>query len=147
MSLIKWNKRNAMFPNVNSIFDDFFADDDSLFRRWKNVSAFPSVNVKDEEDCFCLEVAAPGLKKDDFKVEIDKGVLTIKSETKKEEKEETDNFTRQEFSFSSFSRSFWLPENVKSDEVEATYENGILKLVIPKEEIAVKKEVKKITIK
>lgn len=147
MSLIKWKKRNAMFPNVNSIFDDFFADDDALFRKWKNVSAFPSVNVKNEENCFCLEVAAPGLKKDDFKVEIDKGVLTISSETEKEEKEETENFTRQEFSYSSFSRSFWLPEDVKSDEIDATYEDGILKLVIPKEETTSEKEVKKITIK
>ena len=147
MSLIKWKKRNAMFPNVNSIFDNFFADDDALFRKWKNGSAFPSVNVKNEEDCFCLEVAAPGLKKDDFKVEVDKGVLTISSETEKEEKEETEDFTRQEFSYSSFSRSFSLPEDVKDDDIDATYEDGILKLVIPKEKITTKKEVKKITIK
>lgn len=147
MSLIKWKKRNGMFPSINSIFDNFFADDESLFLNWKNESVLPSVNVKNEKDSFCLEVAAPGLKKDDFKVEVDKGVLTISSETKNEEKEETDNFTRQEFSYSSFSRSFWLPEDVKEDNIAATYEDGILKLVIPKVEVASKKDVKKIAIK
>ncbi len=136
-----------MFPSINSMFDDFFAEEDNLFRKWKNGSTFPSVNVKNEEDCFFLEVAAPGLKKDDFKVEVDKGVLTISSETEKEESEENENFTRQEFSFSSFSRSFWLPEGVKDDDIKATYEDGILKLVIPKEEVTSEKEAKKIMIK
>jgi len=75
-----------MFPSIDSIFDDFFADDDTLLGKWETGSVFPSVNVKNEEESFCLEVAAPGLKKDDFKVEVDKGVLTISSETEKEEK-------------------------------------------------------------
>lgn len=146
MSLIQWKKRNGMFPSINSIFDDFFADEPFL-NSWKNDSILPSVNVKNEEDCFCLEVAAPGLKKDDFNVEVDKGVLTISTETEKDEQEETDNYTRKEFSYSSFSRSFWLPEEVKEDEIEASYEDGILNVKVPKEATITKKEVKKIAIK
>ena len=146
MSLIKWKKKNGMFPAVNSILNNFF-DSDSDFFNWKNESTFPSVNVKDEEKSYTMEVAAPGLTKKDFIIEVDKGVLTISSETKKEDKEETENYTRKEFSYSSFSRSFWLPEDVKDDDIVATYEDGILKLVIPKEKIAAEKEVKKITIK
>ena len=147
MSLIKWNKRNNMFPTINSMFDNFFADDDTFFTRWRNGSNFPSVNVKDEEKCFCLEVAAPGLNKEDFKIEINKGVLTISSETEREEKEEKDNYTRREFSYSSFSRSFWLPEGVREEDIEASYNDGILKVSVPKKDVAPKVEAKRIMIK
>ncbi len=147
MSLIKWKKRNGMFPTINSIFDNFFEDDDFNLFRWRGGASFPSVNVKDEDDSYSLEVAAPGLTKKDFNIEVDKGVLTVSSETKKEDKEETENYTRQEFSYSSFSRSFWLPEEVKEDNIKATYKDGILSIDVPKVKVAKKKTAKKIAIK
>ena len=147
MSLIKWKKKNGMFPTINSIFDNFFEDDGANLFNWRSSSAFPSVNVKDEEKNYSLEVAAPGLTKKDFNIEVDKGVLTISSETKKEDKEETENYTRQEYSYSSFSRSFWLPEEVKENDITATYKDGILSVNVPKVKTAKKKTAKKIAIK
>ena len=147
MSLIKWKKRNGMFPSVSSVFDNFFDESANFFESWRNGSSLPSVNVKDGEKNYSLEVAAPGLSKKDFNIEVDKGVLTISSETKKEDKEETENYTRQEFSYSSFSRSFWLPEEVKEDDIQATYKDGILTVNVPKVTTAKKKTAKKIAIK
>ncbi len=147
MSLIKRKKRNGMFPVINSVFDNFFEDDNALLKKWRNGTAFPSVNVKDEDKSYCLEVAAPGLSKKDFEIEVDKGVLTISAKTKKEDKEETENYTRQEFSYSSFSRSFWLPEAIKESEIKASYKDGILTVNVPKAKIVKKKTAKKIAIK
>src|SRR5690606_30001297 len=86
----------------------------------------------EHEKNFEIELAAPGMKKEDFNITVENGVLTISSE-KEEKKEETEkNYTRKEFSYSSFTRSFTLPENVSEDEIKAHYENGILKLVVAK---------------
>ena len=147
MSLINWKKRNGMFPNVSSVLDNFFDESANLFESWRNGSSIPSVNVKDDEKNYSLEVAAPGLSKKDFNIEVDKGVLTISSETKKEDKEETDNYTRREYSYSSFSRSFWLPEEVKENDIKATYKDGILSVNVPKVKVVKKKTAKKIAIK
>ena len=147
MSLITWKRKNGMFPNLNSMVDDFFKNDEFFpVTTNGNGSSMPSVNVKETDESFELEVAAPGKKKDDFNVEINKGVLTISSETESEVKEEKDNYTRQEFSYSSFSRSFWLPEGVEEDDVNATYNDGILKVVIPKKEVTPVPSAKKIAI-
>jgi len=94
----------------------------------------PSVNISEEEDSFRIEVAAPGLEKKDFKIETEGGYLIISSEKEKESEEEKENFRRKEFSYSIFSRSFQLPENSISEKIEAKYENGILRLVLPKKE-------------
>ena len=133
MSLITWKRKNGMFPTLNSFMDNFF-DNDELFPTRKNGSSLPSVNVKETEESYELEVAAPGLKKDDFNIEVDKGVLTISSETSSDNTEEKDNYTRREFSFSSFSRSFWLPEGTIEDDINANYDDGILKVTVPKKE-------------
>ena len=95
---------------------------------------------------FKIELAAPGFDKKDFKVETDNGMLTISSEKEKEEKEDTENYRRREFSFSSFRRSFQLPENSIQDKIEAKYENGVLKLTLPKKEISISKPKKEIKI-
>lgn len=101
----------------------------------------PAVNILENETGFELELAAPGMKKDDFNIEVDKNVLTIsneqRSETSEEDKEK--NYSRREFYYSSFRRAFNLPETVNSDNIKATYNDGILKLEIPKKEEALPK--------
>lgn len=124
----------------NSFFDDFFTKDLMDFNRRpfaENSLTIPSVNVKEEENGFEIQVAAPGIKKQDFKINLDRNILTISSENKSETEEvgEYRKFTRREFNYSSFSRSFTLPEQVETDRIEATYEDGILKVSVPKKEI------------
>jgi HSP20 family protein len=92
-------------------------------------------NEKDYE----LELAVPGRKKEDFNIEIDKDVLTISSEIKYEDEAKEENYTRREFGFSSFKRAFTLPETIDSDKIEANYEDGLLKFVLPKKEEALPK--------
>lgn len=134
MSLIKWNT-NELFPKTTSFWDDFFIKD--YFNNSMDLgTSIPAVNSKESDSSYELEIAVPGFKKEDFKIEIDQGVLTISSE-KEEENEEKDGekITRREFSYSSFERSFHLPENVNEDLIDADYTNGILKLSLPKREI------------
>jgi HSP20 family protein len=142
MSLIKWNRNKGLIPSFSAMVEDFFKDDDGFFPTLKNDFTLPAVNVADLDDRWQLEAAVPGMEKSDFDIKVEKGVLKIsaKKESKFEEKEE--NYTRQEFNYASFSRSFWLPENVKEDLIEANYDEGILRITIPKKEISVKKEPK-----
>lgn len=107
----------------------------------------PAVNVKETEKEFLLEVAAPGMKKDDFKLEVKEGMLYISAETKMEKEEKEENFTRREFSYTTFSRSFWLPENVKSTDIKAAYKDGILNITLPKIKVEKKAPAKLIEIK
>jgi len=111
--------------------DDFFDDNDNWPKSMKNVS-MPAVNVKENKNAFKLDVAAPGFKKDDFKLEVQNGYLTISGETKEEKEDKDEKYTRQEYRFSSFSRSFTLPDNVKSADISAEYADGILKVTLPK---------------
>ncbi len=129
MSLIKWNPDNSMFPAFSSWMDDFFPDNG--FKTMKGVS-MPAVNVSETKSAFKLKVAAPGFKKEDFKLEVQNGMLMISGETKEEKEEKDEQYTRQEYSFSSFSRSFTLPENVKGDDIAAEYKDGVLKITLPK---------------
>jgi HSP20 family protein len=99
----------------------------------------PAANVKETETEYVLELAIPGRKKEDFNVEIDNDILTISSEVKSEENKEDDGYTRREFTFSSFKRVFSLPETISMDKINATYEDGILKFVLPKKEEALPK--------
>ncbi|MBS3913024.1 MAG: Hsp20/alpha crystallin family protein [Bacteroidetes bacterium] len=112
---------------------------------WNLQTAMPSVNISEKENAFFIELAAPGLEKSDFKIEVEDQVLTISAEKKEEHLENKKNYKRQEFSYNSFSRSFSLPENTNTDDVQATYEKGILLLTIPKvvvNAVGNKKEVK-----
>ncbi|MEM6686704.1 MAG: Hsp20/alpha crystallin family protein, partial [Bacteroidota bacterium] len=94
----------------------------------------PAVNIKETAEDFALEVAAPGKSKDDFQLSLDHDVLTISTEEKKDETQKEDNYTRREFSFSAFKRSFKLPQTVNKNEINATYTNGILQVTLPKRE-------------
>ena len=99
-------------------------------------SQLPAVNISENDKCYQVEVVAPGYKKEDFKVKIDDDILTISAETKTEHTEEGKNkeYSRREYSSSSFTRSFQLPNNVKDDTITATYQDGILKLEMSKTE-------------
>lgn len=132
MSLIKWNS-GELFPKTDTFWDDLMIKD--FFNNSMDLgTTIPAVNSKETDSSYELEVAIPGLKKEDIHVEFDRGILTISSE-KKEEKEEKDGekVTRKEFNYSSFQRSFHLPENILEDQIEADYTDGILKLSLPKQ--------------
>ena len=134
-----------------SLFDRFFENDmfDWSNRNYSNTNTtLPAVNIKEDEDGFEVEMSAPGLDKKDFKIELNNSVLSISSEKKAEnETKEGQQFTRREFSYQSFSRSFTLPETAEGEKIKAKYENGILSVSIPKKEEAKPKPVKQIEIK
>lgn len=150
MNLIKRNGNSMnQWP---LLFDDFFNRD---FSNWglSNYSdtntTVPGVNIKETKDNFDVEVAAPGMNKKDFKIQLDGNLLTICSEKtdRKEENNEDEKYSRKEFSYQSFERSFMLPKDVvDADKIEAKYENGLLHLVIPKKEEAKQKPPKQIQI-
>jgi HSP20 family protein len=137
MSIIK---RNEIFPGLN-LFDDFFSRDLWNWNLNNNSSTnttIPLVNVKETNENFEVEMAAQGMNKEDFKVQLDGNLLTITSEKNQEnETKDGERYSRREFSYQSFQRSFQLPkEVVDADKIEAKYESGVLKLVIPKNENA-----------
>jgi HSP20 family protein len=98
----------------------------------------PSVNIVENKDNYRVAVAAPGLKKEDFKIDIDGNVLTISSEKEEEKKESEEKYTRREYSYSAFSRSFTLPEDVNKEAIEARYADGVLNISLPRKEEAKK---------
>ena len=138
------------FPEgLPTIFDDFFRPWNQWFEnnnpgfRTMNV---PAVNITEKKDAYEVSLAAPGLKKEDFKIAIEGNMLTISSE-KEDSKEETeDKATRKEYNYSSFSRSFTLPEGIKQDGIEAKYENGILMISLPRKEDAKKLTARQVTV-
>lgn len=140
MSIIK---RNNPFPSMTmtSLFDDLFSRDLlnwGLNNHSVTNTTIPAVNIKETKESFDVELAAPGMRKEDFKVELDGNQLTISSERRVEEESSGEHrYTKQEFSYQSFQRTFQLPkEVVDADKIEARYEHGILHLVIPKKEEA-----------
>jgi|SRR5690554_4930997 len=139
-------KRNSLLPSSTSLFDDFFTRDLFDWSRTEGNGLVPRVNIKDEDDGFGVEIAAPGMKKDDFRVQLDNDMLTVSSEVSNNQQEEKDNYTRKEFSYHAFRRSFYLPNTVEADKINAKYEDGILSLWIPKKEEAKKKPSRTISI-
>jgi len=123
-----------------SVFDDMFNTDWLGSNAGANTigTSIPAVNVKETEDAFMVEVAAPGKKKDDFEVELNNNLLTISSEVEEERESEDkkEKFTRREFSYRAFKHSFSLPDSVDSAKIAANYEDGVLKITLPKREEA-----------
>ena len=131
-----------------SFFDEFFGKElnPGLFEDRANMSV-PAVNVLEDPDNFKIEVAAPGLDKKDFKIDLDNNVLTISSEKEyKHEDEKEGKFMRREFAYASFKRSFTLPESVDADKIKANYKEGLLYINIPKREEAKQKPPRQISI-
>ena len=148
MSMTKWNNG----PNMTNLFDDFFSRDlwnRGLTNNSSTNTTIPAVNIKETTEAFVVEMAAPGMKKEDFRVELDGNNLTITSEMQNEtDVKEGERYTRREFSYQSFERSFTLPKNVVDvDQINAKYENGVLHLLIPKREEAKQKPPRFIEIK
>lgn len=146
------NRRNNLFPVMNNVFDDFFTRD---LWNWGNNSnsstntTIPAVNIRETNEDFVVEMAAPGMTKNDFKVELDGNLLTISSEKEnQQEVREDEKYSRREFSYQSFQRSFQLQKDVvDAEKIEARYENGVLHLVIPKKEEAKQKPPRMIEIR
>ena len=145
MTLVKTKNNGNLTP---SIFSDFF-DTDRFFRTdWfekEFANRVPAVNIKENGKQFEIELAVPGFAKTDFKVNVENDVLTISAEKQEEKKEESERITRKEFYYNSFCRSFTLPLSANGEKVDAKYENGVLKLTLPKKEGAKtsdKKEIK-----
>ena len=148
MSLVKFRNGNS-FPGVPSLWDSFFGRD--LFD-YDNSSVtgttLPAVNIRETQDDYQVEVAAPGMKKSDFKIELDNNLLVISS-VKEEKDEQTDkngNYTRREFSYQSFRRTFTLPGTVEGEKIKAKYDDGVLRIMIPKKEEAKQKPARQIQI-
>ena len=116
---------------LRSIFDDLFRDDPNL-PDWDDRNDMPAVNISSDEKQYEIEVAAPGLKKKDFDLSVENGNLVISSEQKKEDKKKEKHFVRREFHYSSFRRSFALPDDADADGIKAHHDGGILKVEIPK---------------
>ncbi|TND06542.1 MAG: HSP20 family protein [Bacteroidetes bacterium] len=130
MTLIKTNNGNT--PAFRTLLSDFFDGEKFFNDDFFAGSRLPAVNVCENEKDFQVELAAPGLKKEDFKVYIKNDVLHISAEKKEEKEEKEKNYTRREFSYNSFSRSFSMPDNINPDEISARYHDGVLKLTILK---------------
>lgn len=136
MALLK--RSNGGLTPFRTVLSDLFETDGFFDDRFWNKSWIPAVNVSENDKNYEIEVAAPGMQKEDFKVKVEKGVLTISSEKKEEKEEKKKNYTRQEYNYSVFSRSFTLPDDVKEDDIKANYQDGILKLSVAKKAVVSK---------
>ncbi len=145
MTLVKVN--NPLSKSFDGLFNDIFNDLPATFGKTfrEDVFSFPPVNIVENANTYQLEVAAPGLEKADFVIKLDGNLLTISSEKKTAQTTETEKVIRKEFGSKSFKRSFTLDEKIEANAIEAKYENGILKLNLPKKEVA-KVTTKEITI-
>lgn len=150
MTQVTTRKRNGrLFPKF---MDDFFNNDRFLldfngnFPDLSFQNIFPEANIVENQKEYLIELAAPGLDKKDFKIEMKNGMLTVSAEKEEETKSEEKNYLSREFSYSSLYRSFVLPDNLVADKIDAKYENGVLKLKLPKSEVSIAEPVKHIKV-
>ena len=132
---------------VPAYWDDFF--NDSFFNQVKSTSCtgtIPAVNVSENDEGYTIEVAAPGIERKDFNLEVDNEVLTISTEQKASKEEQKQTFLRREFNFQTFKRSFQLPETIDHEQIKATHEAGILTLTLPKKEEEIQKAPRQIEV-
>lgn len=145
-------KKDRFFPSMNSVFDDLFSKD--LFD-WndKNFAAYgttlPSANIKETSKDVKIDIAVPGMQKEDFQIELDHNVLSVRSEksNESEEKDKKGNYSRKEFNYQSFYRSFSLPDSVDEEKIAATYQDGILHIEVGKRKEHTLKSTKTIPVK
>jgi HSP20 family protein len=139
----------ARRETLPSIFHDFFKPWDRWFDggSMTQMMTVPAVNIMEKQDHFEISLAAPGMKKEDFNIDVEGNMLTISAESEQKREEKEGRHTRQEFNYTSFSRAFTLPEGVMRDKIDATYENGLLRLMLPKTEEAKKTAAKHINVK
>ena len=147
MTLVRFNNKPAP-KSFNNLMDDFFSPFPSLFRDDVMPGAFKHlapVNVKESEGGYILEVIAPGLEKEDFKIDLEQNMLTISAEKKSEQDNSKEKEIRKEYRFQSFKRSFTVDDTIDADLISAKYVNGVLTLNLPKK-AEVKEETKQISI-
>jgi HSP20 family protein len=135
-------------PSLATWLDDIFENnfEHGLMSNFNTGMTLPAVNVKDRADDYIVEMAVPGLKKSDFDINLDNDLLSISAEIKTENEDTNDNYTRREFGYSSFKRTFSLPKSVISEKIKATYTDGILTIELPKRDEAKKKPLKQIKV-
>jgi HSP20 family protein len=136
MSLVKWNNEksnNALMPGFNDIFETFFNDS---FISDRLVSRVPAVNISETAEAYHIELAAPGLCKQDFKISTERNMLTVSVEQRTENTENNKKYNKREFSYTSFVRSFTLPETADDSRIEAVYNDGVLQIDVAKKEEA-----------
>ena len=146
MSLIKFNNGNSnksLNPGFNDIFESVFND---AFFSDRMISRVPAVNICETQDHYMIEMAAPGLQKEDFNIKLDRNLLTVSVEQKHEMNDQNKQYNKREFSYSSFVRSFALPDTADDAKIEAQYENGMLNIHVAKKDEA-KQIVRQIEIK
>lgn len=147
MSLMQLDQHSLM-PNFSTIWEDFFGRNITDLPSWRIGASLPAVNIEEKPDKFSVSLAVPGMKREDFKIAIEHGILSVALEkrTNHEEKGQENKFTRREFSYQAFKRAFTLPESVKAESVSAKYEDGILSIDLPKREEAQIQPVKQIKV-
>ena len=136
MTLVKFNpekKNNSLMPGFNDVFDSIFND---TFFSDRMITRVPAANISETADHYLVEMAAPGLKKEDFKLHLERNLLSISVELQTEDKQERRNYTKREYSYNSFVRSFTLPDSADENGIEATCNDGLLAILIPKREEA-----------
>jgi HSP20 family protein len=136
MTLVKFNpeKRNSsLLPGFNDVFDTIF--NDTVFND-RMVTRVPAVNISETENNYHVELAAPGLKKEDFKLNLENNILNVSVEQSGNHEDNQKNYSKREYSYSSFVRSFTLPESADDSQIDATYSDGILRIDIAKREEA-----------
>lgn len=142
--VVKPENGRVTFPRFTSVFDNFFdnfeKDLPTLFEPMEYMKTPALANVKETKDGFEIALAVPGFSKEDISIKVENNILYIAGETKQEQNDENERFTRREYNYSKFNRSFSLPKTVVAEKIAGNYENGILKLVLPKAEEAKKKE-------
>jgi HSP20 family protein len=140
-------KMNERMP---SVFDDFFKpwnewfDNGGILGRTMNI---PAVNIVEHKNEYQVSLAVPGMKKDDFRIDVDGNMLTISSEKEESREDKEKKFTRKEYNYSSFSRTFTLPEEINKEKIKAKYDEGVLKITLPRREEAKKISAKHIAVK
>ena len=142
------NRNQSSLPSLSSWVDNLFESGmgTGFLSNFNTGMTLPAVNIKENADEFFLEIAVPGMKKSDFNIDVDNKILSISSEREEEHKEKEENYTRREFGYSSFKRTFTLPESIESDKINAKYNDGILKVHLPKREEAKEKPAKRINV-
>ncbi|WP_276089905.1 Hsp20/alpha crystallin family protein [Pedobacter sp. JY14-1] len=136
MTLVKFNsdaKKNVAVPSFNNVFDSIFND---TFFSDRMMTRVPAANISETQDLYHVELAAPGLKKEDFKLKLERDTLSISVEQVNHQEQDERSYAKREFSYSSFVRAFTLPESANTEGIEAKYLDGILCIDIPKREEA-----------
>ncbi len=147
-SLANSNSNSLTFPSWSSWIDEVFNRElpSAFTSNFNTGMTLPKVNIKETKDAYFVDMAVPGLKKSDFQIDIDNKLLSISTEVKESNEHQEDNYARREFEYSSFKRSFTLPETVKEEEIKAEYKEGVLSIHLPKKEEAIQKPPRSIKI-